>query len=547
MDISSDHPIAYFCAEYGLSADLPIYAGGLGVLAGDTLKAAADLDTPTVGIGLLYRGQHQTQRISEDGLQIEDDYEYDPVTVGLEHVYLDEMPLFVKVHLTNESEVWLRVWKKTLSEKVVLYLFDSDTDQNEPVERSITHALYTGTAEEQLLKQIILGIGGVKLLAMLNIHPQLYHVNEGRPAFLHWQLIRHYMDDHGLSYDDAKAKAKGMTVYTNHTLVGAGNPGIELDLVKKYAQYYADKMGVPVDQVLKDGLDQESDTFHITQFALNTSRKASGVSQLHFQLSQQYWSGYNWVGITNGVHLPTWQDKQIRECDVSSHEIWLVHQQKKQQTMEFIRQRTGFGYDPYRLVISWARRITGYKQLDSLFNDVERLRGILKNQDRPAQLLIAGKAHPKDSIAKALLQQVIQYMQRELSGLALFVPNYDLDVARALVQGSDIWLNTPEYGKEASGTSGMKAASNGVLQCTVPDGWAAEVSWDEIGWTLNHRNLSQDLYQKLEEEISPLFFLRNSDGIPVEWVERMKKSVQLAQRFSAQRMWREYLDLLYPE
>lgn len=554
-----DHPVAYFCAEYGLSAHLPLYAGGLGVLAGDSLKAAADAKTPVVALGLLYRGDFQVQTLDEFGYQVEQTFEYDPVTAGLEHVYLDELPLFIKVHLTETEETWCRCWKKTISEDVVLYLLDTDTDQNEPRERSITHALYTGSAESQLLQQIILGVGGVKLLQKLGIQPSVYHVNEGRPAFLHWQLIRMFMEEHSFSFEEAHQEAKSRTVYTNHTLVGAGNPGLSVDLLKVYAKYQADKMGLPVDILLDLGREDKPDRFQTTRFALNISRKASGVSQLHYHLSERNWPEYSWVGITNGVHLGTWQDQELKKKALTvvsqnqsgsehCHSFWNYHRHLKRQTMEFIQARTGYGYDPDRMIITWARRITGYKQLEKLFSDIERLRGILRGYNHEfgeAQLIVAGKAHPGDTVAKEMLKQVIHHMSRELSGYALFVPNYDMDVARALVTGSDVWLNTPVFGKEASGTSGMKAISNGVLNCTVADGWAAEVTWDNIGWVLDHASISDSLYHTLESQVLPLFYDRDESGLPREWLNRMQRSVQLAEQFSAARMWREYLDVLY--
>jgi alpha-glucan phosphorylase-like protein len=546
---SVDHPIAYFCAEYGLDPNLPIYAGGLGILAGDTLKAAADAQVPMVALGLLYRGEEARQRVNEQGEQIEEDFHFDPLTVGLEPVHVDDQPLFIKVHLT-QVDVWMQCWKKQLSETVVLYLLDTETDQNHLEERTITHALYHGTEDSQFRQMLLLGIGGVKLLHALNIHPSLYHVNEGRPAFLHWQLIRSYMDNHGMSFAEAKATAKGKTVYTNHTLVGAGNPGYPVGLVQTYGQYYADKMGVDIQELIAEGLEQnDPDMFRITRFALNTSRKASGVSQIHYQLSQQQWPEYSWVGVTNGVHQSTWQMPEITHyvnsgsTDVTH--LWDIHTQAKQQLANFVHQQTGYGYDSNRMVITWARRIAGYKQLNSIFEDVEQLRRILANTDRPAMLLIAGKAHFGDSHGKALLKQVIGYMQQQLAGYALYIPNYHMGIAQMLVRGSDVWLNTPEKDKEASGTSGMKAISNGVLQMSVSDGWVPEVDWQGKGWILDHTRLSESIYELLEDQVAPLYFSRDTQGVPHQWVEMMKAAIVESNRFSAERMLREYQQLLY--
>lgn len=546
--MNNTEPIAYFCAEFGLQADLPLYAGGLGVLSGDTVKEAADQDMNMVAVGLLYRGIKYVQSVDESGWQQESDYQIDPVKSGFEHVYRpqeSDQPLFVRIHLT-QHDVWARVWKKTVNQ-TTLYLLDTETDQNPPEHRDITHALYYGSEETLVKQQMILGIGGVKLLTALNIYPRLFHVNEGRPAFLYWQLIRRLMDQEKLSYEHAKVKAQTMIVYTNHTLVRAGNQSYNLDLLKNYALYYSEKMGVTIDELLSPGIDPSSDyKFNMTQFALNTSHKASSVSQSHFELSKNIWPEFNWVNITNGVHMPTWQDSSIRAVEhESDEELWQAHTALKVKTMEFVQKQTGFGYDPNRLVICWARRIAGYKRPNSLFEDIERLRKILTNADKPVQLLLSGKAHASDTSAKTLLQQMIGYMKTNLDGHALYIPNYNIEVASHLVRGVDVWLNTPIVGQEASGTSGMKAIANGVLQLTVEDGWTSEVDWHDIGWTLDGNHVTQNFYFRLEEDVVPGFYDRGQTGIPEKWVERMRRSIELSKKFSTQRMLREYQEKLY--
>lgn len=543
-NISSEHPIAYFCAEYGLHHQLPFYAGGLGVLAGDTIKAAADQNLPMIAIGLMYRGDNAIQIINQDGMQEEKDMKFDPVEAGLEHVYLDDQPLFIKVHLT-EIDIWVRIWKKTLSENAILYLLDTETDQNQMSERSITHELYAGTAESILKQQFILGIGGVKLLRNLGIHPAVYHINEGRAAFLHWQLIRTFMEMYCLDFFEAGRRAKEITVYTNHTLVAAGNYSIDTNLLKRYAKYYADKMKVSYEQLIDAGIEKKDDRFYMTRFSLNISKKASGVSQLHTELSKKQWPNYNWVNITNGVHMPSWQDVAIKNCNLENDDLWQIHLTNKKKLADYCQAKTGFSYDPNRCVIAWARRLAGYKRLEELLIDIERLRSILRHKEKPVQLLVAGKAHVYDEAGKAMLQRVIKHMARELADFSLFIPDYNLEVAKMLVQGSDLWLNTPRFGEEACGTSGMKAISNGVLQCTVADGWAHEVDWQGIGWTLDSDNLNENIYQKLETEIIPLYFNRNEQGIPKKWLEMMKKSIKLSQRFDAARMLNEYQSQLY--
>ncbi len=545
MQITPQSPIAYFCAEYGLDANLPLYAGGLGVLAGDTIKAAADANLPFVGIGLLYRGERMVQKINEDGMQIEEDFNFDPVEAGLEHVYIDDQPLFIRIYLTK-IDIWCRVWKKTLAENVILYLLDTDTDQNQMSERGITHPLYSGTQGTQLKQQLILGIGGVKLLHSLGVHPAVYHLNEGRPAFMHWQLVREFMEDHGMSYQEARKLAKSKTVYTNHTLVAAGNNSVSCDFLERYAKHYADKMGIAIEKLLEDGFETgHKNHFFMTRFGLNISRKASGVSQLHTNLSKQIWPGYNWVNVTNGVHLPTWQSSAVAQADLNTDTLWQIHQKNKQVLADFVQAQTGFSYSADRLVIGWARRLAGYKRLDAVFADVEKLRQILRSADKPVQLLVAGKAHIQDKAGKIMLQKIIKYMAKELAGHALFIPNYNLDIAKMMVQGSDLWLNIPEHGKEACGTSGMKAMSNGVLQCTVPDGWAYEVDWQGKGWTLNSDDVSNDFYNKLEQKIIPLFYERDASGVPKKWLNMMKENIRMCGQFSAARMLKEYGEKLY--
>jgi len=474
LPLSPEHPIAYFSAEFGISSAVPIYAGGLGILAGDTLKQAADEKVPMVGVGLMYRGHNVVQEISSEGWQSDKDYLFDPLSVGLEHVYQGDQPLFIKVELGNTT-IWLRVWKWVLGPTVTLYFLDSETDQNQLHERSITQELYAGSEELQIKQQLLLSIGGVRLLETLGISPSIYHVNEGRPSFLIWELIVNLQHRYDLNYSQAWELARKKIVYTNHTLVAAGNVNYPADLLRAFITPYAAKLGVHPDILLLPGKNDDSNRFFTTTFALRASRKSSGVSKIHTQLSRQQWPEYDWVSITNGVHFGTWQSESVASRSENPEALWAAHMQEKKQLAEFVTNRTGYSYDPERLVITWARRIAGYKRADAIFADIARLQAIIKNADRPVQLLIAGKAHQLDDDGKKRLQRIIKYMQRELSGSALFVPNYDIDVAKALTRGSDIWLNTPEIGREACGTSGMKALSNGVLNCTVADGLEAEV------------------------------------------------------------------------
>lgn len=541
--VSPSHPVAYFSAEFGFDAQLPIYAGGLGVLAGDIMKQAGDENYPVVGVGLLYRGNGMKQGLDEQGKQTDLDWEFDPVAVGLEHVYLDNLPLFVSVHI-GDSLIWLRVWKKTFNSSVTLYLLDSETEQNTMAERASTHWLYSGSVEYMFKQAMLLGIGGVKVLTALGIHPSIFHLNEGRPAFLHWQLVRQFMDLHGLSYETARQLAREKTVYTNHTLVGAANLSLPADTMQQFAHYYAGKMRIPSHQLLAQGNEHGPDDFNITRFALNVSSRANGVSKLHSDLSAEQWPEYHWCNVTNGVHMPTWQHSELATTQNDAAALWHSHLERKQALVQFVQTTTGYTINPEWLFLTWSRRLAGYKRLTALFDDIDRLAKILKRSDRPVQLLVSGKAHQGDQGGKEVLQEVIGHFSKELTGHALFIPNYNLEIARYLVSGSDVWLNTPEIGREACGTSGMKALSNGVLQCTVADGWAAEVAWKDTGWTLDSNDISNSLYTTLETNVVPLFYEREN-GVPQRWVEMMQSSIALSDRFSARQMLINYRRELY--
>ncbi|NCN06454.1 MAG: alpha-glucan family phosphorylase [Candidatus Pacebacteria bacterium] len=544
LPATAAHPIAYLCAEFGLESDLPFYAGGLGILAGDTLKQAADDHVHMVGIGLLYRGIGSIQNITAEGMQYESNAKFDPVEAGLDHVYHDEQPLFIPVKIAANN-IWLRCWKKVISATVTLYLLDTETEQNQLHERSITHELYAGSHELQLKQQLLLGIGGAKLLDKLGITPRVYHLNEGRPSFLIWELIRQLKERQGLAYHAAWRLAKEKIVYTNHTLVNAGNNTYSPHLIRAFAQPYAELADDNVDLLLFSGMSSKNEYFSNTIFSLNSSRKASGVSAIHTELSRKMWPEYHWSAITNAVHFGTWQSAAVAAAQGNPKTLWQAHLEEKEQLRAMVQNRTGYNYDPSWLVISWARRIAGYKRVNALFADIRRLKSILTKINQPVLLLVAGKAHVQDQSGKELLQQIIQTMQGELSGHALFVPNYNIELAQHLTRGSDLWLNTPEMGKEACGTSGMKALANGVINFTVTDGWAAELDWNGVGWTLDSERVSESLYETLEQKIIPEFYRRNTQIYPENWVAMMQQSILAARTFDAGRMLQEYQTTLY--
>ncbi|MCL2110547.1 alpha-glucan family phosphorylase [Microgenomates group bacterium] len=545
MEITAQTPIAYLSAEFGLEAKLPVYAGGLGILAGDILKAAADQKLHMAGVGLLYRGEEARQVITSEGNQVEANIDFEAENVGLTQVMDGTVPIYIKVHLT-QVDVWIRVWEKKLNEYVTLYLLDPDNEKNHSHERRIANALYSGTQEELIKQQLILGVGGVKLMRALGLQPALYHINEGRPSFLHWQLVREAMDYDAKVYQDAVSESIAKTVYTNHTIVAAGNQGYDVDLMKAYAKYYSSKMGITADELLAKGVD-ETGGFNVTRYALNISRRASSVSMPHYNICVKQWPEYEWVNVTNGVHMPTWQASVFRDETMDNMRLWEAHCQEKRKTMEMIQSLTGFGYDSDKLVICWARRIVSYKQLNLLWHDIDQLQEILLSTNRPVQLLVAGKAHVFDQGGKKIIRDLIGYLSNELAGHALFIPNYDMDVGAALTRGSDVWLNMPVHGQEASGTSGMKAISNGVLQLTMPDGWCGEVDWAGIGWPLatNPSETAWNLYQTLREKVIPLYYQRDENDLPQYWIEMMRKSIGLSSQYSAQRMVEQYREFLY--
>jgi glucan phosphorylase len=353
------------------------------------------------------------------------------------------------------------------------------------------------------------------------------------------------MEIHAIDYNSARDLVIQKIVYTNHTLVAAGNQIFSTEMVSEYVDYYAQKMKITAKELLSAGLTADESGFSVTHFALNNSKRANGVSKLHSQLSEEQWPEYHWCNVTNGVHLPTWQDGQIANAS-DDGQLWHRHLELKHQLANFVQTQTGYSYDSNQLVLGWARRMAGYKQLPIIFQDLERLEGILKNHDRPVYLLVSGKVHQGDDNGRKMLQSVIQHMQGKLSGKVLFIPNYNLEIAAHLTRGVDVWLNTPEFGREACGTSGMKALSNGVLPLAVADGWSAEILPNDCGgWTLDHNRLADSLYELLEQTVVPMYYQQQNVDAASEWINRMKTALSYSNQVSASRMLDEYKEKLY--
>ncbi len=539
--------VAYFSMEFGVDVRLPIYSGGLGILAGDHLKAAAELGLPLVGVGLLYRGGYFTQGLSGEGRQTETYTAIDPAELGLQRE-----PVTVEVDLAGQT-VTADVWRYDVgtgpSTTVPLYLLDVDL---------LTDALYSGDREHRIRQELLLGVGGVRALAALGLEPTVFHVNEGHSAFLAIERARILVDG-GLSSSEALEHIRRTTVFTTHTPVPAGNEVFGDDLVLRYVGGLAADAGISGETLLGLGRSSGTDGFGLTPLALRLSAYANGVSELHGRVAREMWAGL-WPGaktpighVTNGVHLGTWLapelDQLLRSVGVrpeappaeggweAVHELdgealWSVHAGRRDRLLRLS------GGDPDRLTIGFARRFATYKRAGLVYSDVERLLAL------PVQLVVAGKAHPQDAPGKDVMQHIVELSRDPaVAGQVVFLENYNIELAQAIIPGCDIWLNTPRKPYEASGTSGMKAAVNGVPNLSVLDGWWAEAYDPSIGWALTGASDEADaaeLYRLLEEVVVPLFADRAA------WTELMKRSIaHLAPVFSMQRAVIEYAERYY--
>jgi starch phosphorylase len=596
-------PIAYFCAEYGLHESLGIYSGGLGVLAGDHMKTASDMALPAIGVGLLYRKGYFRQAIDADGHQEHDYPDYDLSRLPLGRVQDSSgRPLMVKVELPGR-DLHVAVWLAQVG-RVPVLLLDTDLPENAEADRPITNILYVRGREMRLHQELVLGIGGVRAIRQLGLAPAVWHLNEGHSAFLLAERAREYVAGK-MSIDDAWAAVRRDSVFTIHTPVSAGNERFEADLVRRVAGPLLDTGGVPVERVLELGLgvDGDANEFDMTAFSLRLTRGANAVSKLHAVTANATWQGivdHDILGITNGIHGPTWIGEPIAQqledlgadlddLDESSEGgrfwdhvdkvpgrvLWDAHVRQKRELQHFAigRLRSQFArhgeapsvlaeleqaLDPDVLTIGFARRFATYKRAGLLFSDIDRLAAMLSDADRPVQIVFAGKAHPADRPGQRVIQEIFQRSRSpQLRGRVFILEDYNMRVARFLVQGVDVWLNNPRRPLEASGTSGMKAAQNGVPNVSVLDGWWDEGYEGDNGWAIGSREIdpdeaaqdwrdAQDLYRILEEEIVPTYYQRDADGLPKGWLKVMRRAMASALwRFSSTRMLREYTESLY--
>jgi glycogen phosphorylase len=596
-------PIAYFCAEYGFHESLGIYSGGLGVLAGDHMKTASDMALPAIGVGLLYRKGYFRQTIDADGHQEHDYPDYDLTRLPLGRVQdASGLPLNVTVELPGR-DLTIAVWVAQVG-RVPVLLLDTDVPENDDADRPITNILYVRGREMRLHQELVLGIGGVRAIRELGLAPAVWHLNEGHSAFLLAERAREYVKA-GTRLDDAFTAVKRDSVFTIHTPVSAGNERFDADLVRRVAGPLLDAGGVPVEKVLELGLgvDEDHAQFDMTAFSLRLTNGANAVSHLHAQTANTTWQGLvdrPILGITNGIHGPTWIGQPIAELledlgadlddldetteggrfwermeRLPGRDLWDAHVRQKRELAHFARGRLRSQFarhgespsilaeletalDPEVLTVGFARRFATYKRAGLLFSDIDRLARMLFDETRPIQIVFAGKAHPADRPGQRVIQEIFQRSRSpQLRGRVYILENYDMRVARFLVQGVDVWLNNPRRPLEASGTSGMKAAQNGVPNMSVLDGWWDEGFEGDNGWAIGDREMdpdeaaqdwrdSQDLYRLLEEQIVPSYYDRDASGLPTRWLTTTRRAMATALwRFSSTRMLREYTELLY--
>lgn len=536
-------PIVYFCAEFALESDFHSYAGGLGVLAGDVMKEAGDQKLPMIGMGLLYRKGYLGSAIPTKVTDAQNPESFTTAHAHIERVLdAQKKPVQIKMPI-GDHDVSVQAWKWE-SGGTLVYFLDTDLEENAPQDRSITHQLYVGAKEARLKQELILGIGGLRMIEALGIHPLIYHMNEGHSGMLALELIRHEMMERSLSFDEARQFARRRLIFTNHTLVPAGNELYSNDLVSVILEKYANELEVPVSELVKLGLVQESSIFSMTMLSLRMAGMINAVSKLHAKKAKEIWADHPMVGITNGVHVPTWD--AIEGSVDAPGAFWNAHQQNKIALLKIIEEKIGKKWGEDALLVGWARRFVRYKRPLAIFDEAEKLLAFARDSAHPVRFVFAGKPHPSDEDGVKMLQDLQKFIEEKASDLVVYLPEYVMDSSKMLGAGCDIWLNTPIVGFEACGTSGMKAALNGALTCSTKDGWIDEVNLDGIGWNINSDHVAQSFLELLEKEIAPAYYGNRQNGIPSAWEERMRKSRTLIQnQYSATRMLREYIEMMY--
>jgi starch phosphorylase len=602
-------PVAYFSAEFGLHESLPIYSGGLGVLSGDHIKSASGLGVPLVAVGLFYSQGYFRQHLDQNGWQKEDYQDTRVENMPLEPARtMDGKPITVRID-TRDGKLFAKVWLVQVG-RVPLYLLDSNVEGNRPEDRELTNRLYGGNERTRIRQELLLGVGGVRALRELGINPGVYHLNEGHSAFAPLEVVRERMQDDGLSFDNALREVAHHTVFTTHTPVPAGHDRFSGALVEEHLGPLRDQLGISYDQLMGLGRvepQNQQETFCMTVVGLKLSRRANAVSALHGQVTRRMWAHlWPWrveeeipIGhITNGVHVPTWLAWQMQQLydrhfppnwmhrmgepdvwqniyNVDPGELWETHNSLKNLMLTFVRRRVSRQcrrrgesedvveaarniLDPNALTIGFGRRFATYKRASLILRDEERLLALLNDKDRPVQMIFAGKAHPADDPGKQFIQRIANArLDPRFKNRIVFVEDYDINVCRHLIQGVDVWLNNPRRPQEASGTSGQKTVLNGGLNLSVLDGWWAEAYDGSNGFAIGKgtQHVSQEitdqrdgdsLYAVLEEQIVPMFYDRDIDGLPRRWIHWMMNSIAtLGWRFSAHRMVMDYTRACY--
>lgn len=529
-----EHPVAYFCAEYALASDLPTYAGGLGILAGDFVRETADEDFPVIALGLYYHDGYETlQEVDARGYIDVPHVHTSPENFGLSPL-LDTSGNRIIVEVTVQDRVVkAQIWRWQVK-NVGVFLLDTDVEGNDPLDRKITDHLYVADKETRFKQEIMLGIGGHRLLEKLALTPSVYHMNEGHSAMLALEVINQEIKDHHVSFEEAIEVAKKKIVFTNHTLVVSGNDVFSNDLVSLLLSGFAQKNGIPVEKIVNLGLIQDSSAFSMTMLALRIAGKINAVSKLHSQKAAEMWRDHPMIPIVNGIHLPTWD----RIGDEG--QMWESHQANKRELLRKIKMFSGNSWDENTLLVGWARRMVEYKRPFALFEDLPRLKKLL-TAEHGVRIIYSGRLHPSDKEGNQMLDKIEELFENELKGYAVYLPDYTFGNAQQLTSGCDVWLNTPIVGFEACGTSGMKAALNGNIPVTTKDGWVYEADLNNAGFILDSDHINASILQILEEKVVPTYYQNKQ-----EWVEMMKNSRNLIKNnFSTRRMLKDYVEKMY--
>ncbi len=529
-----DHPIVYFCAEYALSDNLPIYAGGLGILAGDIIREATEQNIPFLCVGLYYYEGYLHQDLYKERIMMKTSTRTNPASVGLTPV-VDKQNNRITIQIPiQDTQVHVAAWEMKIG-SVCVYLLDTNISENTEEDRRISDQIYASSKEIRFKQEIVLGLGGLRLLETLAIKPIGYHLNEGHSALLALEIARYEMQKHKRTFAEELDNTKQHIFFTNHTLVPAGNETINTDLVATLLTGFAKELQVPVNEIINLGLIAGSSIFSMTLLALRMAGKINAVSHLQAEKAKSIWKEYKMIPITNGVHIHSWD--KIKTLDF----IWEKHQENKRLVLDYIQKTMGVSWDQNTLLLGWGRRIVGYKRPLALFDNLEQFKNIATKSNRPVRVVISGLSHQNDAEGLAILEHIQKLVKQDLRGIVVYLPDYRMSLAKLLVAGCDVWLNTPVVGSEACGTSGMKAALNGVLPCSTPDGWVAEANLYNVGWLLKSENVSDDIQSVLENQIIPLYYNRKD-----EWVKMMQNARDMAiNQFSATTMLRKYIEQFY--